>query len=691
MSKDGDTTSLAVRAAGGGQSSDAASEFLLKPFSEAVLSHLLRAHKQLPLEQQQQYPDESSFLAHMASDKSAAMTTSPDNDLSYPLSSYFISSSHNTYLSGHQLYGEANAEAYTNVLKRGCRCLEIDVWDGDDSDTSSSDDEDDRVAGHHDRGIDSHTKSSRWNRVKARAARMRSRSRSGSLTDRRKPPTSTEARPTDLNTSSETDATTRQIELPAQNMDFLSPQTSPAFPPKVEPRVLHGYTLTQSITFRSVCHAIKDYAFASTDLPLIVSLEVHASLSQQEVMVEIMREVWADFLIDITECTKELNLPSPDSVRKKILIKVKWTLNSETGDSNNPLDHVTSQSTDGGTEDSATTSPEKKKASKILTALSELGVYTRAYSFKHFSQPEASIPTHVFSLSETKMLQMHGDPTYGPALFDHNKNFLMRVFPKGTRINSSNVDPTFHWRQGAQMVALNWQKMDKGMMLNEGMFAGTGGWVLKPEGYRSTSLKSTEKSRPEKRQLDLEITFLAGQRIPLSADKDPAHAAKVKPYVLVQLHVDTHGPPGEGKIMKPHSGLPPDSGPYGSDESDQTTYKWRSSTCRTDCPDFGGQSLKWQNVPDVVDELSFLRYVTLLMLAFSISGFSAFPRDSSTNSMHPTMCDPGLGSLPPFEELTCSLLRRASSTCQYDGNPRQSGPSYLAHGPRSGTISAHKD
>ena len=38
-----------------------------------------------------------------------------DLDLSHPISSYFISSSHNTYLSGNQLYGDASAEAYKNV------------------------------------------------------------------------------------------------------------------------------------------------------------------------------------------------------------------------------------------------------------------------------------------------------------------------------------------------------------------------------------------------------------------------------------------------------------------------------------------------------------------------------------------------------------------------------------------------
>ena len=52
-------------------------------------------------------------------------------DMTRPLSQYWINTSHKAYQGKHGYVNEADgAQPYIFALQRGCRCLEIDIWDG---------------------------------------------------------------------------------------------------------------------------------------------------------------------------------------------------------------------------------------------------------------------------------------------------------------------------------------------------------------------------------------------------------------------------------------------------------------------------------------------------------------------------------------------------------------------------------
>ncbi|KAL2829736.1 PLC-like phosphodiesterase [Aspergillus cavernicola] len=498
----------------------------------------------------------AAFHAYMASPAASALRPASPPDSSAPITDYFISSSHNTYLTGNQLYSDAAASAYTTALLSGCRCVEIDVWDGepdsDNDDVTSSSSSD-----------DTKTKDTpKLGRKKTVKSRIGSILRGKSKSPSNKQP-----------------ADGGQVAAPAK-----------LGPIKLEPKVLHGHTLTKGTTFREVCYAIRDSAFVISDLPVIVSLEVHASPEQQETMVEIMEDAFKGLLIQITPEMEALETPPAlGDLKRKILVKVKWVPPSAEGqdDVDERTDDLEQLAQTNPT--SAQPAPQAHKPAKILHSLSRHAIFTKGFSFKQFTQPEAKVPGHVFSLSERAARQ--ADEKYSKALFEHNRKYFMRIYPFGLRVTSSNMDPTFFWRRGAQIVALNWQNADKGMMLNQGMFAGEQGWVLKPQGYRSTEPESAPIAR---RKVDLSIEVLAGQNLALPpGDKNDKG---FNPYVACYLHVET-----------PDDAV---NGPGGDDstDSEKVSYKRVIKSGEGANPDFGSQKLQFPTLSGVVEELTFVRF-----------------------------------------------------------------------------------
>lgn len=517
----------------------------------------------------------SHFADYFLSRSANVMGPPPLLDDSYPISNYFISSSHNTYLTGNQLSSESSTDAYKNVLLRGCRCVEIDVWDGEPPSSSSSEDEAERV------GQKKVRKEKSKLGIRERLA-MRLKGKSVGKDDEPKKEEASAHKGEDRITPWRSDVTYR-----------------------AEPKVYHGYTLTSEMPFREVCATIRDYAFATSNLPLIVSLEVHAGPEQQEIMVELMTEYWREMLIDLppnsSQPAETLNLPTLKELKGKILVKVKrgharptlappnpTTLQAPAPDlhKTTSADSVQSSASD----DEMPDGQKKPPKPKVIDSLARLGVYCGGYSFKSLSAPEASIPTHVFSLSEKTLMEVHETET--EALFHHNKHFFMRAYPKGLRINSGNLNPSVFWRAGVQIVALNWQRWDGGMMQNEAMFAGTGGWVLKPEGYRSVSDAATQKHAIAHHNLDLSIEFLAGQNIPLPPSEDDPD--DFKPYIKVELHVEK---------QEEREGLPIP----GNGRGTKAEFKKKTRTYRTTDPDFAREVVSFNGVYGVTEELTFVR------------------------------------------------------------------------------------
>ncbi|KAJ2660122.1 1-phosphatidylinositol 4,5-bisphosphate phosphodiesterase delta-1 [Coemansia sp. RSA 1199] len=71
-----------------------------------------------------------AYLHSLFNSADASLPGMDQADLDMPLNQYYISTSHNTYLTGDQLVGSSTVEQYIHALLRGCRCLELDCWDG---------------------------------------------------------------------------------------------------------------------------------------------------------------------------------------------------------------------------------------------------------------------------------------------------------------------------------------------------------------------------------------------------------------------------------------------------------------------------------------------------------------------------------------------------------------------------------
>ncbi|GAA6110030.1 1-phosphatidylinositol 4,5-bisphosphate phosphodiesterase delta-3-A [Tachysurus ichikawai] len=112
-------------------------DFLGDQGEGATLGHaqkLIKTYEFNDWAQKNLFMTQNGFTMYMLSNENDLFN--PDHtvvyqDMTRPLAYYYISSSHNTYLSKDQVTGESSTEPYIRALNQGCRCVELDCWDGD--------------------------------------------------------------------------------------------------------------------------------------------------------------------------------------------------------------------------------------------------------------------------------------------------------------------------------------------------------------------------------------------------------------------------------------------------------------------------------------------------------------------------------------------------------------------------------
>ena len=97
----------------------------------------------------------------------------------------------------------------------------------------------------------------------------------------------------------------------------------------------------------------------------------------------------------------------------------------------------------------------ESKATQAMSDLVHYVVPVRFISFTHAEERNRSYEISSFSEDRAQSLIRE----YAREFVAYNQRQLSRIYPRGTRFDSSNYNPYLFWPVGCQMVALNYQTL----------------------------------------------------------------------------------------------------------------------------------------------------------------------------------------------------------------------------------------
>ncbi|XP_018331608.1 1-phosphatidylinositol 4,5-bisphosphate phosphodiesterase isoform X2 [Agrilus planipennis] len=403
-------------------------EILYPLYDEKRAAEIIETYEQDEAYRKENRLTKDGLIRYLMSDENAPVFLDRLDiymEMDQPLCAYYINSSHNTYLSGRQFGGKSSVEMYRQVLLAGCRCVELDCWDGKGEDE--------------------------------------------------------------------------------------------------EPIITHGKAMCTDILFKDVIYAIRDTAFVTSDYPVILSFENHCCKAQQYKLAKYCDEIFGDLLLKEPLPDYPLEpgapLPPPCLLKRKIMIKNKRLKpevekqelelfrqgqfvieDEEKEDASAPapapdkMSAIPDVPADAPPPDAVPADGAGGEAAPIQYTGSTTNVHPWLSSMINYAQPvkfqswevaeKKNIHHNMSSFSEPVGLNYL--KTSAIEFVNYNKRQMSRIYPSGTRANSSNYMPQVFWNAGCQMVSLNFQTSDLPMQLNQGKFEYNGncGYLLKPDFMR---------------------------------------------------------------------------------------------------------------------------------------------------------------------------------------------------------------